>query len=127
MNPQTPTPPLAQKKDILLVILFLLVTVLLGSFLFSSHKGDTATVRIDGEIAATLSLKKNGEYTFENQGHTLILLVEQGGIRVQSSTCPDRICMNTGLLKNQGAAAVCLPAGISVTVEGQPLYDGITY
>ncbi len=127
MNPKTTVPPFFRKKDVLILCLILTVTVLLGSFLFSKETGATATVKINGERVQTLSLDKDGEYTFQNNGHTLTVQVNDGEIGVTHSTCSDKICMKTGFFNTAGTTAVCLPAAFSLTVEGTSSVDGITY
>ncbi len=127
MNPTFSVPKLAQKKDILILGVLLTVTVLAGFFFFSKEGGQTATVRVNGQVVQTLSLQIPKEYTFENNGHTLTLLVENQTVRVVSSTCNDKVCQNAGALQNQGSCAVCLPAAISITVNGSTPPDGVTY
>ena len=47
----------------------------------------------------------------------MTLEVKDGAVRFVNSVCPDHICENTGWLRLEGEAAVCAPAGVSVTVE----------
>ncbi len=127
MNPTPSVPKLAHKKDMLILGILLTVTVLAGFFFFCENPGKTATVRINGEPVQTISLHQEGQYTLENNGHTLTLLVENQTVSVVSSTCKDKLCQKAGALQNQGSCAVCLPAAISVTVNGDSPPDGITY
>ncbi len=127
MNPNTTVPKFFHKKDILCLCLILVIAVALGSFFFFKPKGNSATVRINGEIAETLSLKINGEYPFENNGVSLTVQVKDHTVGVIHSTCKDKLCLQSGFLQTTGTSAVCLPAGISVTVEGASFADAITY
>ena len=40
------------------------------------------------------------------------------GAAVASSTCPDQVCVKTGTLTRAGESAICLPARISLRLEG---------
>lgn len=44
--------------------------------------------------------------------------IADGGVRVKSSDCPDKICVKTGLVSHEGMSAVCMPNRVIVTVEG---------
>ena len=127
MNPNTAVPKFFHKKDIFCLCLILVLAVALGSFFFLRPKGNSATVRIGGEIRETLSLNLDGEYPFENNGISLTVQVKDGQVAIVHSTCPDKLCMQAGFLQTAGTAAVCLPAGLSVTVEGTSFADAVTY
>ncbi len=127
MNPNTTVPKFFHKKDILCLCLILVIAVALGSFFFLKPKGNSATVRINGEIAETISLRINGEYTFENNGVSLTVQVKDHTVGVVHSTCKDKLCVQSGFLQTTGTSAVCLPAELSVTVEGTSFADAITY
>lgn len=127
MNPNTTVPKFFHKKDVLCLCLILVIAVALGSFFFLKPKGNSATVRIGGEIAETLSLRINGEYTFENNGISLTVQVKDQTIGITHSTCKDKLCVQSGFLQTTGTSAVCLPAELSVTVEGTSFSDAITY
>ncbi len=50
--------------------------------------------------------------------YSVVLLAEPGKISFLHSSCPDQTCVRTGELTKPGQAAVCLPARISVRLEG---------
>lgn len=127
MNPNTAVPKFFHKKDIFCLCLILVIAVALGSFFFLRPKGNSAAVRINGSVVQTLSLNLDGEYLFENNGISLTVQVKSGTVGVVHSTCPDKLCMQAGFLQTAGTAAVCLPAGLSVTVEGTSFADAVTY
>ena len=51
-------------------------------------------------------------------GIELTLEVTDGRIRFRQSGCPDKICVHSGWLSKKGQTAACLPAGVSVRIEG---------
>lgn len=52
------------------------------------------------------------------RGHTLTAIIENGGIRVTESDCPDGICVGMGRVSKPGEMIVCVPAGVIITVRG---------
>lgn len=73
-----------------------------------------------------LSLENDFEKEFiGNDGHRLTVVVRDGTVAVSHSTCPDQVCVRTGALSHAGACAACVPAGITVTVEGDDAPDAV--
>ena len=40
------------------------------------------------------------------------------GAAVTASTCPDQVCVQTGQLTRAGESAICLPARVTLRLEG---------
>lgn len=80
----------------------------------------------DGE--RQLSLSKPQILTIKGrQDMVVIVEVADDRVRVRSSDCPDQICVHSGWLSQNGQAAACVPAGISVRVIGEySEVDGVT-
>ena len=119
---------LLRKKDLLLAVPLLLLALAL--FLFRDAGGEcTAVIESSGEEIARIELSAVAEpYRMEIPSeHHVVLLVEPGAISFVESDCPDQVCVRTGRLSSPGETAVCLPAKISVRLEGtSKSYDGIT-
>ena len=43
--------------------------------------------------------------------------VKDEEIRIESSTCPGQICVNTGYISKPGPAIICLPHQVIVSIE----------
>ena len=120
---------LFRKGDLwLLAVLALLI---LGGFWFFSTKpaGGRAVVRQDGAVLTTVDLSAvQAPYTIDTQGdYPATLLIEPDGVSFQTASCPDKLCVRTGKISQVGQTAVCLPARLSVTIEGgKRAVDGIT-
>ncbi len=127
MNPNTAVPKFFHKKDIICLCLILVIAVALGSFFFLKQDGNSAVIRLNGNVAQTVSLNINGEYTFENNGITLTVQVKNQTIGIVHSSCKDKLCVQSGFVQTVGNTIVCLPAACSITVEGTSFADGITY
>ena len=55
----------------------------------------------------------------------VVLRVEPGRIRFAKADCPDQVCVNSGWLSSPGQTAVCLPARVSVLLEGDGGVDAV--
>ncbi len=87
-----------------------------GTFLNTqSISNGIAVVEIDGNIAEKRPLSQSGEFTVQG-AEGMVFLIENGGIRVKSSDCPDKICVKTGLVTAEYQSAVCLPNRVAVYV-----------
>lgn len=115
--------------------LFLLALVLIAAILFylldSAPQGVQAVVRQDGVTVLTqdlASLTAPQEDTFHANGHTVTIRFSPDGAQVLSSTCPDQVCVRTGKITRAGESAICLPARITVRLEGGAAgFDAATY
>ena len=63
-------------------------------------------IEIDGEIPVTISIERDGACFVQ-------------------SDCRDKICVKTGKLTKPGQSAVCLPAGVSIVLEGESEIDAV--
>ena len=78
----------------------------------------TAVVEIDGEEAERFFLDHSGEHVYTAGGYTLTVTETEAGVCVSSSDCPTQDCVHTGTISRSGQSIVCLPARLSVTLEG---------
>lgn len=104
------------KRDVILIAL--LLAAALGSLLYMNLnrvEGGRAVVRINGRVAGTYSLEKDGVYVLNNG--TNVLTVEGGFASMTRADCPDKICMNTGKVRFNGQTITCLPNKVTVTIE----------
>ncbi|HHW48394.1 MAG TPA: NusG domain II-containing protein [Clostridiaceae bacterium] len=124
-----------KKGDIILVALLLVaaVTAIAGMTMFRSNSGDTekiAVIKQGNVILKEIRLNEVGKserITVEGN-YKNIILVENRKIRFEESTCPDKVCVKTGWLTNEGDMAVCLPNQVMVKIEGVNMdVDGVTY
>ncbi len=103
----------------LLPLTIVLVAFLLGICLLIFSRSDgqlTAVISVRGEVYCEIplaSVSESYELAVEGDG-TAVLSVSSQGVAFKSSNCPDKLCVNTGLLTQAGDSAVCLPARVSV-------------
>ena len=88
-----------------------------------------AVVELNGVVQGTHSLEEPQLLqAIGPLGVTTIEIVD-GGARVVSSPCLNKICMQTGVIRLPGEIAVCVPNGILVRLDGGvPVsgFDGVT-
>ena len=71
----------------------------------------------DGEVYRRVVLADLKEpLTLEVNG--AVIELDKDGAHFVSSPCPDKICVNKGIIKRAGESAVCLPQRVSVRIEG---------
>lgn len=65
----------------------------------------------DGKIIYTLDLNKNKDELIqvEFQGHKNIIQIKDKQISIIEADCPDKTCVNMGILKSAFTPIVCLP------------------
>lgn len=93
-----------------------------------SHKPCRAVIRVQGEVVETVDLTSQSDRKKIRVRGPLgvsLLEVEKGKIRMVSSPCPDKICIRQGWADQPGETIVCVPNGISVSVEGDGGVDAI--
>lgn len=104
------------------LILALILLVVLAAFWVQrrllSQEGATAVVQVSGQTEKELDLSKDQELWVGNPetGRNLIR-VEDGAVMVVQADCPDKICVHTGPISQEGEIIACLPHGMIVYIQ----------
>jgi hypothetical protein len=105
-----------------LIIAIILVAVFMLPTFYTTQATDNliAVVTKDGqEIRRIILTNLTEPITMELQYEYYDkITAEQGRIRFTEADCPEKICVNTGWLSKPGQAAVCLPNGLIIRIEG---------
>lgn len=113
--------PFLSAKGLLLCALLLLAAGIAYAALSLSPRGTLALVEVDGQVVLERDLSSlAGTETVPLEGANGIQLTVElspKGARVASS-CPDQVCVHTGLLTRAGESAICLPARATLRLEG---------
>ena len=110
------------KKDIVILAVIVLISLvlILGFYIFSSGSGDAvANIYVGDAVYKSIplaSIKKTEVVTINSKLRVLIEISEQG-VRFLESQCPDKICVNTGIINKPHESASCLPARVVVLIE----------
>ena len=100
--------------DILLIAT--LVAVCFVAWIVPRPSGKTLTVTVDGDVVATMDLSV--DQTLDLSDGTRVI-VEQGEVWVESSTCPDHLCEKAGTISYEGEVILCVPNRISLQISGE--------
>lgn len=108
-----------QRRNTLILALALLA-VLGAAFLLQrllQGSGATALVKVDGQVVHTLPLSKDQELWVgdEAAGRNLVR-VKDGAVRVVEADCPDKVCVHTGAISQEGEVIACLPHGLIIYI-----------
>lgn len=105
------------RNDLILILaLLLLAGALFLVYGAKKTQGARVVVRVDGVETAEYSLYANG--TYELNGGTNILVIEDGYAWLEEANCPDKLCVNQGRISFNGQVITCLPNKLTVTVYG---------
>jgi len=119
------------KFDIFLIILLIgaLVSWLVIWIASSSNENKKAIIEYDNEVVLELSLSENKEVRLKelSNGKTLkyemLIIVEDGTIRVEENECPNHDCIKEGKKNKIGDVIVCLPNKIVIKVVKSWIQD----
>lgn len=118
-----------KKKDVLLIcgVLLLALAAFFSTRLFA-QENDTAkvTVYVGGAVYAQVSASDYQTITVDQGGGKVnVIVIDSRGVRMESSTCKNQICVHHGAIDPNNADEllldhwiVCLPNGVSVEVTG---------
>lgn len=112
-----------RKEYTLTAVIALAILLAAGAISYYQHNlaGDSriAVITQDGNLIERIDLdqvKESRQIVLPGKYHEIVE-VEKGRIRFKQADCPDKICVNTGWLKEAGEVAVCLPNRAVVKIE----------
>lgn len=122
---------LFSKRDALLFLGILIFCALLFLLFSLAPQGTKAVVEQNGRIVAERELSRlEKPETIELEGAdglSLAVSFYPDGVAVTKAGCPDQVCVRTGKLRRAGESVLCLPAKISVRLEGASGVDATTF
>ncbi len=118
---------LLKKGDIVIIASVAVISLLWIMITFvSSDEKQQARIYLDGEIYSVEELSAvEGEKIINIDGCSV--KITRDGACFLSSDCPDGLCVNRGMMKNNGDVMACVPKGITVEITGRKAVDGISY
>ena len=110
-----------RKNDILLIaVLLILAGAALLCVRLTRTAGGTVRVTLDGKVVAQLPIGVDCTRVFESERGSNTVVIRDGGVSVTEADCPDKVCVNQGIIRYSGESIVCLPHKLVVTVVGGP-------
>ena len=100
-------------KICLAAVIVIFLTAAAAVILMSLRTGQhIAVIEQNGEIIYRIDLDKETDREFTvttPEGGQNTICIKDGTICVSEADCPDKTCVNTGILRNEGTPIVCLP------------------
>lgn len=110
--------------DAVIVSVLLCLSALSVLVFWQSDNSDAVKVSLEGEVVAVLPLDKDTVFSPDG-GHTVVA-VKNGRAYIESSDCPDGVCMEMSGVSNSGGSAVCLPNRVSISsASNKSALDGV--
>ena len=111
-----------ERKQRNTLILALVLLAVLAAFLVHRHltsrEGIVAMVLTDGQAETELDLSKDQElWVGDPETGRNLIRVENGTVAVVQADCPDKICVYTGPISQEGEVIACLPHGLLVYIQ----------
>lgn len=99
------------KSAICIVLVIIFIVVFIGLKNSFAEKTNIVEIIQDGNIIYTLDLNKNKDELIqvEFKGHKNIIQIKDKQISIIEADCPDKTCVNMGILKSAFTPIVCLP------------------
>lgn len=105
------------KKWEIFLVLGLVFLLGLWAF-FPRREGNTAVVSVDGKVQGHYALSQDvREHISGYGGFSLTLVVEDGQVFVEDSTCPDLICQHHAAISDSGEQIICLPGRVVIEIS----------
>lgn len=114
-----------KKRDILL---FILIPVACISIFFANIKinsgGDTVLIYLENKLYKKLPLDEDS-ITDVNGTNTVI--VSNKEVYINQASCPDKLCIHQGKIKDSSKDIVCLPNKVVVKVNKKSEIDAVSW
>lgn len=111
---------LFSRYDLLILIAISAIAIILLIPHLFNRQNLTATITVDGKTVESVNLNEVAGFRQIKLDcePAVTVRIENGRICVSDAECEDKLCVNCGWLDSNGDMAVCLPAGVVVSVEG---------
>jgi hypothetical protein len=101
---------------------FLILIALLGGGVYfapymRSHEPDTVVVYRDNAVAACYPLSENRLFTIKGARGPMVIRVHDKTAAVESSTCPERMCVQTRPIAMTSQQIICEPNHIILEIS----------
>jgi hypothetical protein len=108
------------------IVLFLFFALAIGSFWFGNfvrakekiNANPTAIIMVNNREAARMELSNPSDFKVQGALGEITLQIENNGIRVRRSSCPNQVCVSQGAVQRPGEMLVCVPNRLVVLLRG---------
>lgn len=109
-----------RKADVGLFVILLVIG--LGSAWLAwggQTKGDHVQITVDGELYGSYPLEQDREITVQDGDHVNKIIIKEGQVQMDSASCNNQVCVDTGAISQTGETIVCLPNRVYLTITGE--------
>ena len=107
----------------IIILIFSTIAIICAviTYLSAARTGGTcAEIYSDGKLLYTINLREVSspyEIPIEYDGKYNTVLIENGCISVSDASCPDKLCIKSGRIKNSSYPIVCLPNKLVIKID----------
>ena len=76
-----------------------------------------AMIMVDGKLWREAPLQTDARIIYDDGDRYNVILVEDGGVRMEEANCPDGLCVKQGIITNGNSVIVCLPNRVSIRIS----------
>ncbi len=107
------------KKDMIIIVGFLIAAVAAYYMihLYYGENGETVSIYVDGDLVAAYDITVNDCYRIPVGDEYNEISIEDGKVRVSSSSCANQICVNHISISKSGESIICLPHKLVVRID----------
>ncbi|MBR6534796.1 MAG: NusG domain II-containing protein [Clostridia bacterium] len=103
------------KKGDVFAIFIVLVLAAAAFFIPMEKSGDKVNIKTD-KASYVYFLNEDRRITLEENGISLTVVIENGEVYVENSTCRDGVCKKSSPISD-GGCIVCLPAHVVIQIS----------
>ena len=103
--------------DIAICIAAVSAALVILAFTISSSAESTYVSVTADSLESSYSLTDDRTVNISSCGYDLTLEIKDGAVRVSDCSCPDKICVSTGWIKDSSKIIVCTPAKAVIRIE----------
>lgn len=119
---------LLKPGDWLVFAMCAVATFAMAPLWFATAPAEKAVIRVDGRIVAEYPLDRSNTLTVQGALGPTRIDIEPGRARVAADPGPRQYCVKQGWLDRTGAAAICAPSHVSLTLAGAVTdHDTVSY
>lgn len=112
---------MTKKKLIVFCLLLFLAGLMLCVYIFSDFlpKNDLKLEIVTEEERIVWPMSRDGQIPIKTKEGNLIVMVENNQAFVKESSCPDKICVKSGRITQNGQLIICAPNRVMIKIVHQ--------
>lgn len=110
----------------IIVYVFVLALAVTAIILIFKPQGSYVKVTVSGEVVDEFDLFQTIDKTYELKTGKMRLIISDGKVWIEESTCPEHICKHIGKISKAGEKIICIPNSMIIEVTGESEVETIT-